>query len=67
MSERHRKERAVWSNDEVIEALNVCEDLALRIYLYLALEYSLRLGEVLGLQWSNIHIDGPHAAAGERK
>ena len=43
----------------------MCEDMALRICLYLALGCSLRLGEILGLQWANVHIDGPHAAAGE--
>ena len=64
LPERHSKERAVWSDDEAIKALNVCEDMALRICLYLALGCSLRLGEILGLQWANVHIDGPHAAAG---
>ena len=32
---------------------------------YLALGCSLRLGEILGLQWENVHIDGPYAAVGE--
>ena len=65
LPEQHSRERAVWSDDEAIEALNVCENPALRTCLYLALGCSLRLGEILGLQWANVHIDGPHAAAGE--
>ncbi len=65
LPERHSKERAVWSGDEAIEALNVCEEPALRTCLYLALGCSLRLGEILGLQWANIHIDGPHDSAEE--
>ena len=65
LPEQHSKERAVWSDDEAIEALNVCEDPTLRTCLYLALGCSLRLGEILGLQWENVHIDGPYAAAGE--
>ena len=65
LPERHSKERAVWSGDEAIKALNVCEEPALRTCLYLALGCSLRLGEILGLQWANIHIDGPHDAAGD--
>ena len=34
----------MWSDDEAIEALNVCENPALRTCLYLALGCSLRLG-----------------------
>lgn len=65
LPEQHSKERAVWSDDEAIEALNVCENPALHACRYLALGCSLRLGEIWGLQWANVHIDGPHTAAGE--
>ena len=45
LPEQHSKKRDVWSEDEAIEALNVCEDSALRTCLYLALGCSLRLGK----------------------
>lgn len=59
------KERAVWSDAEAIEALNVCEDPVLKTCLYLALGCSLRLGEILGLQWSNVYIDNESVLKGE--
>lgn len=65
LPERHSKERAVWSDEEAVKALNVCKDSSLRTCLYLALGCSLRLGEILGLQWANVCIDSPRAATGE--
>lgn len=59
------KERAVWSDAEAIEALNVCKDPVLKTCLYLALGCSLRLGEILGLQWSNVYIDNEFVLNGE--
>ena len=52
------KERAVWSDREALDAIKLCENPVLRICMYLALGCSMRLGEILGLQWSNVHIDG---------
>ncbi len=65
LPEQHSKERAVWSDDEAIAALNVCENPALRICLYLALGCSMRLGEILGLQWANVHMEDERVVAGE--
>ena len=59
------KERAVWSDAEAIEALNVCDDSVLKTCLYLALGCSLRLGEILGLQWSNVFMDDKAIINGE--
>ena len=59
------KERAVWSDAEAVEALNVCDDPALKICLYLALGCSLRIGEILGLQWSNVYMDDEAILIGE--
>ena len=56
--------RAVWSDDEAIAALAACDTQPLRICLYLALGCSMRLGEILGLQWANVHIDDALAAEG---
>ena len=49
-------ERAVWSDAEALEAITLCEDPVLKTCIYLALGCSLRLGEILGLQWSNVLI-----------
>jgi len=65
LPEQHSKERAVWSDDEAIAALNACENPALRICLYLALGCSMRLGEILGLQWANVHMEDERVIAGE--
>lgn len=59
------KKRDVWSDDEAIQALNGCDDPTMRLCLYLALGCSLRMGEILGLQWSNVHMEPDLAAAGE--
>ncbi len=56
--------RAVWSDDEAISALTVCDKQPLRICLYLALGCSMRLGEILGLQWANVHIEDNLVAEG---
>lgn len=63
--ECYSQKRAVWSDGEVIAALNVCQNPVLRICLYLAIGCSLRLGEILGLQWSNVHITDEQVATGE--
>lgn len=51
------KKRDVWSDDEAVAALSACEKQPLRICLYLALGCSMRLGEILGLQWANIKLE----------
>ena len=58
-------QRAVWSDEEAIQALSLCDSEPLSICLYLALGCSMRLGEILGLQWSNVHIDDALVARGE--
>ena len=56
------KSRVVWSDSEAIKALNLCEEPTLRMCLYLALGCSMRIGEILGLQWKNVHIDNVEEA-----
>ena len=60
-----QKDRDVWSDEEAVNALKVCEDPTLRLCLYLARGCSLRLGEILGLQWANVRIDDAAVNAGE--
>ena len=63
LPEYKSKVREVWSDAEAIHALNVCDNPVLRICLYLALGCSLRVGEILGLQWRQVYID--NFSAGE--
>lgn len=65
LPEYRSQQREVWSDDEAVQALNACEEPILRICLYLAIGCSLRLGEILGLQWANVSIDKASIAAGE--
>lgn len=57
--------RAVWSDDEAVHALSVCEPSPLQTCLYLGLGCSMRLGEILGLQWSNVHFSDPQSEISE--
>ena len=65
LPEHKAAKRAVWSDDEAIHALSVCDNPILRLCLYLALGCSMRLGEILGLQWSNVHMDDALIVSGE--
>ncbi len=51
------KTREVWSDGEALEAIKVCTNPTLQICLFLALGCSMRLGEILGLQWSNVFLN----------
>lgn len=52
----HRHVRETWSDEEAKRALDLCEDPILHLCISLALGCSLRVGEVLGLTWENVHI-----------
>ncbi len=56
LPQQRQAERAVWSDREALHAISVCEHPMLKLCLYLAIGCSMRLGEILGLQWSNIHM-----------
>lgn len=58
LPERKPAKRDAWSDDEAIQALNVCDNPTLHACMYLALGCSMRIGEILGLQWSNVHTEG---------
>lgn len=61
----HSNKRAVWSDEEALQALRCCENEVLETCMYLALGCSLRLGEILGLQWRNVHMTSQSIADGE--
>lgn len=50
------QKRDIWTSDMIIKALDACEDPKLAVAIHLAFACSLRLGEVLGLQWEHVHI-----------
>ena len=50
------KRRDIWTADMIRKALDVCTDSKLYIAMNLAFACSLRMGEILGLTWDNVHI-----------
>lgn len=50
------KTREVWTQEQAKLALNACTDELLRLCILLAIGCSLRIGEILGLQWSEVVI-----------
>lgn len=57
LPERKSVKRIAWSDDEAIRALNACDNPILHACMYLALGCSMRIGEILGLQWSNVYME----------
>lgn len=51
------KRREVWTPEQALMAINLCTDPNLKTCILLAIGCSLRLGEILGLQWKHVHID----------
>lgn len=50
------KRRDIWNADMIRKALDTCKDTKLYISINLAFACSLRMGEILGLTWDNVHI-----------
>lgn len=50
------KKRDIWTTENIRKALNECTDTKLYISMNLAFACSLRIGEILGLTWDNVHI-----------
>ena len=58
MAPKHKeKPREIWEVDDLKKALAACDDPVLELCINLAFSCSLRLGEILGLTWTNVHID----------
>ena len=57
------KKRDIWDADTIRVALDQCEDSKLYIAMNLAFACSMRLGEILGLTWKNVHIEEEDIAA----
>lgn len=56
------KHRDIWTIDEIKKALNACTDNKLYVAINLAFACSLRIGEILGLTWDNVHISDKNIA-----
>ena len=52
-----KKVRDIWTMEDPIKALEVCEDDRLALAIHLAFSCSLRLGEIMGLTWDCLTID----------
>ena len=50
------KKRDIWKAEDIRKALNECTNSRLYIAMNLSFACSLRLGEILGLQKSNVHV-----------
>lgn len=55
--------RDIWDADMIRKALDECTDSKLYIEMNLAFACSLRIGEILGLTWDNVHIEDKDIAA----
>lgn len=51
------KPREIWTADMIRKALDECTDSRLYIAMNLAFACSLRVGEILGLTWDNVHVE----------
>lgn len=57
------KKRDIWDADTIRTALDQCTDSKLYVAMNLAFACSLRMGEILGLTWKNVHIGDENIAA----
>lgn len=57
------KERDIWDADMIRTALDACSNPMLYLSMNLAFACSLRIGEILGLTWDNVHISDEDIAA----
>jgi len=55
--------RDIWDADTIRKALDECRDSKLYVAMNLSFACSLRVGEILGLTWDNIHITDEDIAA----
>ena len=51
------KEKTTWTKEECQKFLSVAKDYQSYMAFWLALQFGLRLGEVVGLQWKNIDLE----------
>ena len=57
------KKRDIWTADMIRTALDQCTDSKLYVAINLSFACSLRIGEIVGLTWDNIHISDADIAS----
>ena len=57
------KRRDIWTAEMIRTALDHCKDSKLYVAMNLAFACSMRMGEILGLTWNNVHIEDEDIAA----
>ena len=57
------KKREIWDAEMIRTALDGCKEPKLYVAMNLAFACSLRLGEIIGLQWNNVHISDADIAS----
>jgi len=57
------KPRDIWDAETIRQALDECRDSKLYVAINISFACSLRIGEILGLTWDNIHISEQDIAA----
>ncbi len=50
------KKREIWTAEQILSAIKACNDAKLALAIQLSFACSLRVGEILGLTWDNVHI-----------
>lgn len=50
------KKREVWTKETAMQAISICTSSLLKLAILLAVACSMRIGEVLGLCWADVHI-----------
>ncbi len=60
-----KKEREIWTSEQIHTALDACEDDMLALAINLSFTCTLRVGEILGLTWDCINIAPEAIEAGE--
>ena len=63
LPETEYTKRDIWDADMIRKALDECTDSKLYIAINLAFACSLRIGEILGLTWDNVHVEDENIAA----
>ncbi len=51
-----KKKREVWTKETAMQAVSICTSPLLKLAILLAVACSMRIGEILGLCWADVHI-----------
>ncbi len=62
---RKKKKQTTWTDEEVLQAINLCDDPNFRLCMLLAVGCSMRIGEILGLTWDCVNVTPELIASGD--